>query len=97
MAERDLLADTSTATNDRIVKLYYSFQDTEHLYLIMEYVPGGDMMNLLILEDTFSEDWTRFYIAETILAIEAVHKLHYIHRFVYMELYTPHFLLIFFF
>jgi len=80
MAERDLLADTSLNTNDRVVKLYYSFQDAEYLYLIMEYVPGGDMMNLLILEDTFSEDWTRFYIAETILAIDSIHKLNYIHR-----------------
>jgi len=78
MAERDLLADT--AGNDRIVKLFFSFQDAEHLYLIMEFVPGGDMMNLLILEDTFPESWTRFYIAETILAIESIHKLNYIHR-----------------
>ena len=83
MAERDLLADTSiSSANDRIVKLYFSFQDAEHLYLIMEYVPGGDMMNLLIIEDTFSDDWTRFYIAETVLAIESIHKLNYIHRFV---------------
>eukprot|EP00339_Tiarina_fusa_P009355 CAMPEP_0117027070 /NCGR_PEP_ID=MMETSP0472-20121206/19832_1 /TAXON_ID=693140 ORGANISM="Tiarina fusus, Strain LIS" /NCGR_SAMPLE_ID=MMETSP0472 /ASSEMBLY_ACC=CAM_ASM_000603 /LENGTH=469 /DNA_ID=CAMNT_0004734235 /DNA_START=11 /DNA_END=1420 /DNA_ORIENTATION=+ len=81
MAERDLLADTSISmANDRIVKLHFSFQDAEHLYLIMEYVPGGDMMNLLILEDTFSDDWTRFYIAETVLAIESIHKLNYIHR-----------------
>lgn len=88
MAERDLLADTSiNSTNDRIVKLYFSFQDAEHLYLIMEYVPGGDMMNLLILEDTFSEDWTRFYIAETVLAIESIHKLNYIHRFVFFSLF----------
>jgi len=81
MAERDLLADTSVNNDhDRIVKLHFSFQDAEYLYLIMEYVPGGDMMNLLILEDTFSDSWTRFYIAETILAIESIHKLNYIHR-----------------
>jgi serine/threonine protein kinase len=69
MAERDLLADTSVSYNDWVVNLYFSFQDSKYLYLIMEYVPGGDMMNLLIQEDTFSENWTRFYIAETILAI----------------------------
>jgi len=80
MAERDLLADTSLNYNDWVVNLYFSFQDSKYLYLIMEYVPGGDMMNLLIHEDTFSEEWTRFYIAETILAIESIHKLNYIHR-----------------
>jgi len=80
MAERDLLADTSLNYNDWVVNLYFSFQDSNYLYLIMEYVPGGDMMNLLIQEDTFSEDWTRFYIAETILAIDSIHKLNYIHR-----------------
>ena len=80
MAERDLLADTSVNLNDWVVQLYFSFQDANYLYLAMEYIPGGDMMNLLIQEDTFSESWTRFYIAETILAIDSIHKLSYIHR-----------------
>jgi len=46
----------------------------------MEYVPGGDMMTQLIKFDTFTEDQTRFYIAETVLAIDSIHKLYYIHR-----------------
>jgi serine/threonine kinase 38 len=46
----------------------------------MEYVPGGDLMNLLIEKNVFSEDLARFYIAESILAVESVHKLNYIHR-----------------
>lgn len=37
-------------------------------------------MTMLIKYDTFSEDVTRFYIAECVLAIEAVHKLGFIHR-----------------
>lgn len=52
----------------------------EHLYLIMEYVPGGDMMTMLIKYDTFTEEQTKFYIAETVLAIESIHKMGYIHR-----------------
>eukprot|EP01095_Lingulamoeba_sp_RSL-Kostka_P014834 TRINITY_DN6622_c0_g3_i1.p1 TRINITY_DN6622_c0_g3~~TRINITY_DN6622_c0_g3_i1.p1 ORF type:complete len:489 (-),score=161.43 TRINITY_DN6622_c0_g3_i1:146-1612(-) len=81
-AERDLLADNnkSYSNNPWVVQLYFSFQDRNFLYLIMEYVPGGDMMTMLIKYDTFPEDWTRFYIAETILAIHSIHKLHYIHR-----------------
>lgn len=76
-AERNLLAEVGSHC---IVKLYYSFQDTEYLYLIMEYLPGGDMMTLLMREDTLTENVARFYIAETVLAIESIHKHNYIHR-----------------
>ncbi|KAH7439853.1 hypothetical protein KP509_04G079200 [Ceratopteris richardii] len=76
-AERNLLAEVDSKC---IVKLYYSFQDSEYLYLIMEYLPGGDMMTLLMRKETLSEDVARFYIAETILAIESIHKHNYIHR-----------------
>lgn len=78
-AERNLLAEVDS---NYIVKLYCSFQDDEYLYLIMEYLPGGDMMTLLMRKDTLTEDEARFYIAETILAIESIHKHNYIHRFV---------------
>lgn len=63
-----------------IVKLYYSFQDAEYLYLIMEYLPGGDMMTLLIREDTLTESVAKFYIAQSVLAIESIQKHNYIHR-----------------
>jgi len=46
----------------------------------MEFLAGGDLMTMLIKYDTFSEDVTRFYIAECVLAIEAVHNLGFIHR-----------------
>ncbi|XP_072955704.1 uncharacterized protein [Typha angustifolia] len=76
-AERNLLAEVDSAY---IVKLYCSFQDDEFLYLIMEYLPGGDMMTLLMRKDTLTEDEARFYVAETVLAIESIHKHNYIHR-----------------
>lgn len=82
-AERDIMARSTMSDLNRnpwLVKLYFSFQDNEYLYLIMEYVPGGDLMNLLIKYDTFSEDWARFFIAETVLAVESIHRLDYIHR-----------------
>jgi serine/threonine protein kinase len=77
-AERNLLAEVASHC---IVKLYYSFQDTEYLYLIMEYLPGGDIMTLLIREDTLSENMAIFYMAQSVLAIESIHKHNYIHRF----------------
>lgn len=76
-AERNLLAEVDS---NCIVKLYCSFQDDEHLYLIMEYLPGGDMMTLLMRKDTLKEDEARFYVGQTVLAIESIHKHNYIHR-----------------
>jgi serine/threonine protein kinase len=77
-AERDVLAES---TSPWVVQLFYSFQDPLYLYLIMEFLPGGDLMTMLMKYDVFSEDVTRFYMAECILAIEAVHNLGYIHRY----------------
>eukprot|EP01117_Protostelium_nocturnum_P016795 TRINITY_DN671_c0_g1_i1.p1 TRINITY_DN671_c0_g1~~TRINITY_DN671_c0_g1_i1.p1 ORF type:complete len:498 (-),score=212.91 TRINITY_DN671_c0_g1_i1:219-1712(-) len=80
-SERNALVDSEQLSeNPWITRLYFSFQDPQYLYLIMEFVPGGDMMTHLIKYDTFSEDHTRFFIAETILAIGSIHKLNYIHR-----------------
>ncbi|XP_029123214.1 uncharacterized protein [Elaeis guineensis] len=76
-AERNLLAEVDS---NCIVKLYCSFQDNEYLYLIMEYLPGGDMMTLLMRKDILTEDEARFYIGEAVLAIESIHKHNYIHR-----------------
>ena len=76
-AERDILAE---ADNEWVVKLFYSFQDKDNLYFVMEYVPGGDLMSLLIKQGYFPEEMARFYIAELVLAIESVHRMGFIHR-----------------
>ena len=46
----------------------------------MEYLPGGDLMSLLMKKDIFCEEEAKFYTAECVLAIESVHKMSYIHR-----------------
>jgi len=76
-AERDVLA---LADNPWVVKLFFSFQDDRNLYLVMEFLPGGDLMTVLMKYDILSEEKTRFYIAETCLAIASVHELNYVHR-----------------
>ena len=48
--------------------------------MIMEYLPGGDMMTLLMRKDTLTEDEARFYVGQCVLAIESIHKHNYIHR-----------------
>ena len=51
-AERDILVEADGAW---VVKMFYSFQDKRNLYLIMEFLPGGDMMTLLMKKDTLTE------------------------------------------
>ncbi|KAL8464329.1 hypothetical protein ACS0TY_034017 [Phlomoides rotata] len=53
-AERNLLAEVGSHC---IVKLYYSFQDPEYLYIIIEYLPGGDMMTMLKKGYSMGCDW----------------------------------------
>ncbi|TRY66878.1 hypothetical protein DNTS_033042 [Danionella cerebrum] len=76
-AERDILVEADSLW---VVKMFYSFQDKMNLYLIMEFLPGGDMMTLLMKKDTLTEEATQFYIAETVLAIDSIHQLGFIHR-----------------
>lgn len=78
-AEREALAKAS-AENQWLTALHYSFVDESHLYMVMEFCPGGDLMSLLIKEDTFSEHVARFFMAEAAHAISSVHALGYIHR-----------------
>jgi len=76
-AERDVLA---LADNPWVVKLDYSFQDDKNLYLVMEFLQGGDLMTVLMDKDILSEEATRFYVAEIAMAIFSVHRLNYVHR-----------------
>ncbi|CEQ42499.1 SPOSA6832_04317 [Sporobolomyces salmonicolor] len=73
-AERDLLASAATSTR-WTVRLAYSFQDVDHLYLVMSFMAGGDLLTLLIDKDTFEESFARFYVAEMVLAIQETHQV----------------------
>jgi serine/threonine kinase 38 len=75
--EREIL---TTANIPWIVKLKYSFQDELYLYLVMDYLQGGDFMSLLMKKDILSEEESIFYTAELVLAVESVHNLNCIHR-----------------
>ena len=70
----------SKASTPWIVELKASFQEGDYLYLVMEYLPGGDLMNLLIEKDILTEKEAKFYISELILAVESIHNLDCIHR-----------------
>jgi serine/threonine protein kinase len=62
------------------VRLLYAFQDPQHVYLAMEYVPGGDFRTLLNNSGVLKEEHARFYISEMFAAVNELHKLGYIHR-----------------
>ncbi|KAM9704631.1 rho-associated protein kinase 2-like isoform 1-T2 [Menidia menidia] len=62
-----------------IVQLCCAFQDDRRLYLVMEFMPGGDLVTLTMNYD-IPEKWARFYTAEVVLALDAIHSMGFIHR-----------------
>lgn len=78
-SEKDVLAEAA-ATNPWVVHLYRSFQDQQYLYMLMEYMPGGDMISWLCEKNTFDVPTTRFYIAELGAAVASVHEMGFVHR-----------------
>lgn len=74
--ERDLLCSVH---NPWIVKMHRSFQDEHRLYLVLEYVPGGDLMTALIRLDKFNELTARFFAGEIALALNSIHQMNYVH------------------
>ena len=69
-AERDFLV--ASEKSRWVVPLISSFHDDSYLYLVMDYMVGGDFLGLLIRKDILHEDWTRFYIAEMVLCIDEI-------------------------
>uniref|UniRef100_A0A6Q2XG13 Rho-associated protein kinase 1 n=1 Tax=Esox lucius TaxID=8010 RepID=A0A6Q2XG13_ESOLU len=74
--ERDIMAFANSAW---VVQLFYAFQDDRYLYMVMEYMPGGDLVNLMSNYDV-PEKWARFYTAEVVLALDGIHAMGFIHR-----------------
>ncbi|XP_046386936.1 citron rho-interacting kinase [Ischnura elegans] len=76
--ERDIMA---CAASPWLTSLQYAFQDLNHLYLVMEFHPGGDLLALLERFDGhLSEDMSKFYLAELTLSIHSLHAMKYVHR-----------------
>lgn len=77
MNERNIL---NQIDNDFVVRGVYTFQTNRFLYIVMEYMKGGDFANLLEGIGAFDEDATRFYLGQIILAVDYLHSLNIIHR-----------------
>uniref|UniRef100_A0A0R3TSU9 Protein kinase domain-containing protein n=1 Tax=Rodentolepis nana TaxID=102285 RepID=A0A0R3TSU9_RODNA len=75
--ERDILAKIQFPF---IVSLNYAFQTEGKIYLILEFVRGGDLFSRLAKELMFTETDVMFYLAEIALAINHLHKLGIVYR-----------------
>jgi len=64
-----------------VVKLYFSFQSKDYLYLVMEYLNGGDCAALVKAIGGLPEDWARKYLAEVVLGLEYLHNRGVVHRY----------------
>ncbi|KAL5282789.1 MASTL family protein [Megaselia abdita] len=62
------------------VNLYYSLQSVSYIYLVMEYMVGGDLKSLLTMYGFFDEISARFYVAEITLALQYLHQHGIVHR-----------------
>ncbi|XP_053323310.1 serine/threonine-protein kinase greatwall [Spea bombifrons] len=76
-AERDALA---LSKSPFIVHLYYSLQSANNIYLVMEYLIGGDVKSLLHIYGYFDEEMAVKYISEVALALDYLHRHGIIHR-----------------
>ncbi|KAM9477506.1 LOW QUALITY PROTEIN: ribosomal protein S6 kinase alpha-2 [Clarias gariepinus] len=75
--ERDILAEVN---HPFIVKLHYAFQTEGKLYLILDFLRGGDLFTRLSKEVMFTEEDVKFYLAEMALALDHLHSLGIIYR-----------------
>jgi len=66
--------------NPFIVKLKYAFQTDENLYLITEFLQGGELFYHLKKQKKFDEETTRFYVCQIVLALEYLHENNIIYR-----------------
>ena len=88
-AERMILMKQSESPF--VAKLFFTFQSKENLYLVMEYLNGGDCAALIKSLGSLPEEWTKNYIAEVILGLDYLHQRGVVHRFVALHTnYSSH-------
>ncbi|KAH8735446.1 hypothetical protein BGZ61DRAFT_341241 [Ilyonectria robusta] len=63
-----------------VAKLYWTFSSKDYLYLVMEYLNGGDCASLIKVLGGLPEDWVKKYLGEVVLGVEHLHSRGIIHR-----------------
>jgi serine/threonine protein kinase len=82
VTERRILREAGASSHPFVVKCYAGFQTPHAVVLVLEYLPGGDMYDLLKQHGCLEEAQARFYIAEILAGLQELHR----HRFVYRDL-----------
>ena len=77
MNEKNILNDLNT---EFIARGVYTFTTQKYLYMVMEYMKGGDLANLLEEYGCFNEPMAQYYIAQMVLALEQLHLGGVVHR-----------------
>ncbi|KAH3903040.1 uncharacterized protein SCODWIG_01917 [Saccharomycodes ludwigii] len=70
----------SQSNKPYVAKLYATFQNKDNLFLVMEYLSGGDIASLLKVMGTLPDEWTKQYISEVVVGVEDMHKDGIIHH-----------------
>jgi serine/threonine-protein kinase RIM15 len=66
--------------SDFVAKLYWTFSSKDYLYLVMEYLNGGDCASLIKVLGGLQEDWAKKYLAEVVLGVQHLHNRGIVHR-----------------
>eukprot|EP00960_Hanusia_phi_P031072 749056-Hanusia_phi.AAC.2 len=79
LAERNIMQKIN---HPFVMKLHYAFQNNGKLYMVMDYLNGGDIFYHLSVSRRFPEERSKFYAAEVLMALECLHE----HGFIYRDL-----------
>ncbi|KAH9250573.1 hypothetical protein BSLG_007402 [Batrachochytrium salamandrivorans] len=77
MNEKNILLDLKQSL---LVELYHTFQNSTHLFMVMEFVAGGDLFTFLRKSKMFAEPLAKFYICEVTIVLEYLHGKNVVYR-----------------
>lgn len=71
--------------HENICKLYYVYEDLETVFLVMEYLPNGDLLSLLSKRNKFSEEDSARFMGKLLMTLEYLHSQDIVHRDLKLE------------
>jgi len=84
--EREILHKLGSGSHPFIVQFFYSLQDSQSVFFIMDHVEGGNLFHMVsCMRSPIAEDAVRFYAAQLVLAINVLHENYYIYRDLKLE------------
>lgn len=70
----------SSVSHPFVVKLWGTFQSESHVFLVMDYISGGELFRMIRKQKKFTEEQAKFYAAEVVLALEYLHSIDIAYR-----------------